>query len=315
MDRATELLFAPRFEIGGSGMEMHQIRYFLAVSRTLNFTRAAEECSVAQPSLTRAIQSLEAELGGELFLRERARSHLTELGQRMLPLIQQCYDSAVNAKSLASAIKTGRVAPLKLALSLSINIAIVLPSLNELARSFPGLEIRFLRGGSAEMKDALEKGAADLAVAGPLRADWERLDQWTLFTERFMLAVSEDHRFANRDRISLAEIREEKIVRRAHCESVGELDTLLRELGLIDAQRHEVCSEADVAAMLTAGVGVAIVPASSPLPSNVRRVRLEGFDHKRCVGAYAVAGRPRCAPAGTILNMLRASDWSHYSFD
>ena len=52
-------------------MEMHQIRYFLGVSRTLNFTRAAEECNVSQPSLTRAIKLLEEELGGELFRRER----------------------------------------------------------------------------------------------------------------------------------------------------------------------------------------------------------------------------------------------------
>ena len=41
-------------------MEMHQIRYFLAVAKTLNFTQAAEECHVAQPSLSRAIRNLEA---------------------------------------------------------------------------------------------------------------------------------------------------------------------------------------------------------------------------------------------------------------
>ena len=69
-------------------MEMHQIRYFLAAARTLNFTRAAEECNVAQPSLTRAIQQLEQEFSGDLFRRERKLSHLTDLGQRMLPLMQ-----------------------------------------------------------------------------------------------------------------------------------------------------------------------------------------------------------------------------------
>ena len=52
-------------------MEMHQVRYFLAVARTLNFSRAAEECNVTQPSLTRAIRQLEDELGGDLFCRER----------------------------------------------------------------------------------------------------------------------------------------------------------------------------------------------------------------------------------------------------
>ena len=89
-------------------MEMHQVRYFLAVARELNFTRAAESCNVAQPSLTRAIKQLEDELGGELFRRERSLSHLTELGQRMLPMLRQCYDSALNAKSLAQSIKRDR---------------------------------------------------------------------------------------------------------------------------------------------------------------------------------------------------------------
>ena len=53
-------------------MEMHQIRYFLALCEELNFTKAAERCNVAQPSLTRAIKLLEDEFGGELVHRERA---------------------------------------------------------------------------------------------------------------------------------------------------------------------------------------------------------------------------------------------------
>ena len=57
-------------------MEMHQIRYFLSVAETLNFTRAAAECHVAQPSLSRAVKKLEAELGGDLFRRERDRIEL-----------------------------------------------------------------------------------------------------------------------------------------------------------------------------------------------------------------------------------------------
>src|SRR6201993_2155410 len=98
-------------------MEMHQVRYFLAVARTLNFTRAAEECHVAQPSLTRAIQQLEGELGGDLFRRERPHAQLTELGQRMLPLLRRCYESALGARALASSIKSGEVGALRLALS------------------------------------------------------------------------------------------------------------------------------------------------------------------------------------------------------
>src|SRR3954449_12443032 len=66
-------------------MEMHQVRYFLAVADELNFTRAAERCHVAQPSLTRAIKLLEEELGGPLLHRERANTHLSELGRMVKP--------------------------------------------------------------------------------------------------------------------------------------------------------------------------------------------------------------------------------------
>ena len=68
---------------------MHQIRYFLAVCETLNFTRAAESCNVTQPALTRAVQKLEEEMGGLLLRRERSRTHLTEFGQAMRPRLEE----------------------------------------------------------------------------------------------------------------------------------------------------------------------------------------------------------------------------------
>ena len=66
-------------------MELQQARYVLAVAKTQNFTRAAETCHVTQPALTRAIQRLESELGGDLIVRERKRTQLTDLGKLVLP--------------------------------------------------------------------------------------------------------------------------------------------------------------------------------------------------------------------------------------
>jgi DNA-binding transcriptional LysR family regulator len=66
-------------------MEIHQVRYFLAVCDELNFTQAARKCHVTQPSLTRAIHLLEKEFGGFLFHRERSRTRLTELGRVVQP--------------------------------------------------------------------------------------------------------------------------------------------------------------------------------------------------------------------------------------
>jgi DNA-binding transcriptional LysR family regulator len=291
---------------------MHQIRYFLAAARTLNFTRAAEECNVSQPSLTRAIQTLEAELGGELFHRERGLTHLTELGVKMLPLVRQCYESATAAKSLANSLKSGAVTPLKLALSSSINIAIVLPQLTELSRSFAGMELKFFRGAAAEFADHLKKGGADLGVAGPLKGEWERFDSWTLFTEPFVLAVNENHRYANRKRITMEELSGETIIRRSHCECLEDVEALLRERGLAELQRHEASSEVDVVGLLSANVGVALVPSSADLPGKLRRLSIEDVDLARPVCVYGVAGRPRSPIASTLLKMLRASDWSAY---
>jgi DNA-binding transcriptional LysR family regulator len=83
-------------------MEMHEVRYFLAVCDTLNFTRAAERCNVSQPSLTRAIQKLEAEFGGLLFRRERAATHLTDLGSLVRPQLERIAKDAESVKKARS---------------------------------------------------------------------------------------------------------------------------------------------------------------------------------------------------------------------
>ena len=62
-------------------MELTEIRYFLALCETLNFHRAADRCHVTQPALSRAVQKLEAELGSQLFCRDKGQVQLTEFGR------------------------------------------------------------------------------------------------------------------------------------------------------------------------------------------------------------------------------------------
>ncbi len=84
-------------------MEMHQIRYFLALTSELNFTRAAKRCGVSQPSLTNAINALERQLGGALF-RRRPRVALTALGSAMQPYLEQIAQTADDARKTAQAL-------------------------------------------------------------------------------------------------------------------------------------------------------------------------------------------------------------------
>jgi DNA-binding transcriptional LysR family regulator len=296
---------------GELGMEMHQVRYFLAVARTLNFTRAAEECHVAQPSLTRAIKLLECELGGELFRRERKLSHLTDLGRRMLPLLQQCYDSAVSAKSLATSMRKGEVAPLRIALSVSINMGLLVAPLSELTRAFPGLELKFARGTTHEVGESLMKGEAELAIAGPLGMEWERFDSWPLFAEPFVLMVNKSHRLAGRNSIELKQLAGERLLVRPYCELASQFDEALKA-GCIEPATHHMVAEYDLVQMLEANLGVSILPLSAPRPESLRRIPIEGFGMTRTVMLYAVAGRQRTPAGAAFMKLIRAADWSKH---
>ena len=291
-------------------MEMQQVRYFITLAKTLNFTRAAEECHVSQPSLTRAIRLLEAELGGDLVRRERRQSHLTELGQRMLPLLQQCYESALSAKKLATAMKKSEVAPLSIAISQTINIAMFMPQLNELSRAYKGIQLKIRRGDLSEINELLREGEVEIAIAGRMDEPWERLDQWPLGEERFELVVHEEHALARKEKVEIADIKGERFLRRTGCEVNDEIGALLAEHHAEPLDAHEVESDRDLQALLEANLGIAFAPASGLSSEKLVRRQIGDFDVVRRITLYGIAGRRRSPAASSMLNLLRAQDWS-----
>jgi DNA-binding transcriptional LysR family regulator len=290
-------------------MEMHQVRYFLAVARTLNFTKAADECHVAQPSLTRAIKLLEGELGGDLFRRERPHAMLTSLGERMYPLLRQCYESAQSARSLAAMINDGEVGSLKIAVSSSIELGLILNQVNELRRSFTEIELKILRGTGPQLVEYLKAGEAELAVAASIGEVWERLDTWKLFDEPFDMVFNRGHRLANHERIELEDLKRERFLLRSHCEKGPNLAELLRAKGLNADNRHEVSSDQDLLTLLEANIGIGFLPRSVNTPPSLARAALPGFELGRTVCLYGVAGRQRTPVATTLMKMLRAAKW------
>lgn len=294
---------------GSTFMEMHQVRYFLAVARLLNFTRAADECNVTQPSLTRAIKQLEAELGGDLFRRERPAAQLTELGQRMQPLLQQCYDAAAGARMLASSFKSGEIGALRIALTHAIDLALLIPHLAQIRRQFNRLEFRFLRGNSTEVGEYLKNGEAELGIAAELGSDWDRLDTWPLFTEDFGLVMSKRHPLAGSDKIAFDDLRSEQLLSRSYCEHSERVGKSLREHGVAVDRSHEISSERDLIELLEADIGVAVIPKTATIPDTLKRAAVDGLDSRRTVHLYGVAGRQRTAVASAMMRMLRGADW------
>jgi DNA-binding transcriptional LysR family regulator len=120
-------------------MELHQVRYFVALARSMNFTRAAEHCNVTQPALTKAIQKLEYELGGPLVFRERQLTQLTDLGKLMLPMLDRTLNAVEAARMNAREFKRKKVAMLRVGLTPSISASILMKSLSEVTREVSGL--------------------------------------------------------------------------------------------------------------------------------------------------------------------------------
>jgi DNA-binding transcriptional LysR family regulator len=291
-------------------MEMHQIRYFLAVAKTLNFTQAAEICHVAQPSLSQAIKKLEEELGGPLFRRERANTHLTDLGHKVVPLLTRCYESALAARDLAGAIKKGIQAPLRLALSNSISLELFLPPLTELLRAFPGLELKFLRGNASEIIRALKAGDMEIAIAGPLGESWERFDSWPLYKEEFRLVASRQHPLARSGELSIGDLAGHRLIARGHCENGAEIAEKLAENAVATHSAGNVASDQDMIALLDANLAIGILPQSARVRDPLAKMVLSDLDILRTVTLYTVAGRERAPAATGLIRLLRAYDYS-----
>jgi DNA-binding transcriptional LysR family regulator len=225
-------------------------------------------------------------------------------------MLQQCFDSALTAKSLAQSMKSGAVAPLSIALSVTINIMLLVSFLSELVRALPGLELRFYRGTNEEIAELLKKGEADVAVAGPMEGAWDRLDSWPLFTEPYRLVVGNDHRLAKANgAVSPSELVKERFLCRSNCEHVEEITAFLEARNAKPATKHNLWTEQDLVALLELNFGVGIAPRSSALSLKSKQLDVDGLTIERTVYVYGVAGRQRSMAASTLIKMLRAADW------
>lgn len=292
-------------------MEMQQIRYFLALSETLNFTRAAEQCHVTQPALTRAVKMLEAELGGDLVRREGRLSCMTDLGARMLPLLRQCYDSALSAKAVAKSVAAGEVRALSLGVSRTIDLRLLGSVLAESFRAYPSLRLKLKRGNGPQLLEHLKSGEVEVCIAGPLGASWERLDAWPIFSESFEMLLAPGHRLVGRNApdITLGDLLEETFLIQGDSETAEQEFRQLAAAGICMERTHMVDSDGDLVALVEANIGVALAPRSALRGAGLIRFAVPSLDLRRTVTLYTVQGRIRSPELATFVSQIRAEEW------
>src|SRR5271156_3897533 len=147
-------------------MEMHQVRYFVALNETLNFTRAAEQCGVAQPSLTKAIQKLEEELGGPLFARERNLTHLTDLGRMMRPHLEAVFHASEAVRLQANSFHKLESGSVRLGVMCTIGPTRLIAFLKRFRSELPSIDIALRDAPGKDIVPMLMEGEVDVALVG-----------------------------------------------------------------------------------------------------------------------------------------------------
>ena len=290
-------------------MEMQHVRYFVALARTLNFTRAAEQCNVSQPALTRAIQQLEHELGGPLFHRERGNTHLSELGRMMLPYLQTVEENTQAARDHARAVKKLERSTLTIGTMCTIGPQLVSELLVRFRTEHPDVEVQVVDASGPQMIEMLEKGDLEVAIVGVPGELPDSLHQLPVFEERFVIVLPQNHRLVNNSEIPAAELDKEPYVSRSNCEVFEPVREELNGRGIFLRKVFSSPRDDWVQGMIQAGLGLGFFPEFSvTYPDLVVRPLVDPSFY-RTVYLATVRGRPHSPAVGAFVQAARRFPW------
>jgi DNA-binding transcriptional LysR family regulator len=290
-------------------MEIHEIRYFLALRDTLNFTKAAEICHVSQPALTRAIRKMEDELGGLLFSRERNNTHLTELGRLIEPHLDEIMARTGAAKQTAARFLKLEKANLALGVMCTIAPVQFVSFLGRFRSNNPGIDLTLLEAVPHRLCDLLMKGELDVALMARPDGFPRPLHAVELYSEAFVIACAAAHPFASRNEILMSELDGEYYFSRINCEFYDVLDTLCREQGANLVKSYQSEREDWILTMVAAGLGVCFLPEYTASFPGVIGCPVVSPSVTRSVCLVTVAGRRRSGPVAALVREVSRYPW------
>ena len=290
-------------------MEMHEIRYFLAACQTLNFHRAAELVHVGQPALTRAIQKLEAELGGHLFNREKGHVQLTDFGCLMRTHLDEVFNLSESVKRTAKSFLSLEDASLTLGVMCTIGPLRFASFLNAFREHHPGIEVTLIDGAADRLTELLTEGKLDIALLALPEPFDHRLRAVPVYAERFGLAFSTGHPFEMRNTLHLTDVRGEAYLERINCEYGNHIDELCKNFGfkILSAYRSE--REDWILAMVAAGMGVCFIAEFSVIQPGVCHRPVVDPEIVREVCLVSVADRSHSPAISAFAKEVREYDW------
>lgn len=290
-------------------MEMFQIRYTLRAAQTLNFTRAAEDCNVSQPALTKAVKALETELGAPIFHRAGKRLTLSEFGQSILPHLEHILEETERTQTMARNYRLLNQVPLRLGVMSTVGHVRLSRFLSDFQRTHDGVEVSVTEAPVDRLKALLHDGELDLAVLNPLDGLGEAFHTLRLYDERYVVIFPPGHRLGTMNAVRLADLDGEPYVDRQACEMREMVMQVCadREIDLYAKFRSE--REDWIQAMVLARIGFAFMPEFSvTLPELVQRPLVDP-EVTRQISLAHVPGRQFSPAAEAMVRAARRFAW------
>ncbi|HEJ5410376.1 TPA: LysR family transcriptional regulator [Pseudomonas aeruginosa] len=260
-------------------MELRHLRYFIAVAEELHFGRAAERLGISQPPLSQQIQALEEEIGARLFERTNRRVELTDAGRLFLDESRQVLAQVDKAVLLARRARLGELGELKIGFTSSAPFTSTIPSsIHAFRKAYPDVHLDLQEMSSRQVLKALLEESLQVGVIRPLALP-DAVHWVELFREPLVAVLRADHPLAagSEDGLAIAALAEEPFVFFPRSYGTGLYDqviALTRQAGFSPRIAQEASEAMTIIGLVSAGLGVSILPAS------FRRTRVDGVVYR-----------------------------------
>lgn len=186
-------------------MEIRQLRYFLKVAETLNFSEASRKLYITQSTLSQQINHLEQEIGLPLFDRNSHEVYLTEAGKELLPFAQKTVSAANACTDHMNDLKEMLTGELNIGVTFSFS-SIASETLVEFMHTYPNVKLNVQYKTMEELMDQLKRRELDLVLAfKPLKTD-RNVDSRAIFTNRLAVIVNDSHPLARENSVKLSDL-------------------------------------------------------------------------------------------------------------
>lgn len=192
-------------------MELRQLKYFVTVAKTLNFSEASRKLYITQGTLSQQIRQLEYEVGSQLFDRTSHNVVLTEAGEELLPLAVRTLEDSTVCMDRMRDLRGVLCGTLNLGTTHSF-IGLMTETIKSFLKEYPGINLKVHLGTAADLIDMLTDKKLDLVLAFKPIMEHQEIESEILFKTRLSAVMRRDHPLADHASISLEELEKQTLV-------------------------------------------------------------------------------------------------------